>query len=140
MLAGGVPLGVPEPLPMLGQLWVEPEPDPVDPELEPDDVLDDPEPVLLDPEVPLLELDDGVEVDGFVVELVPEVPVVLDVVAALATNAPPARRPVVSAPMASTFRRRICMVIFLSLVCRANPCGPALHTVLRGSEDNRKMK
>jgi hypothetical protein len=128
---------------MLGQLCVEVEPElePVELEFEPDDVLDEPEPVLLDPEFPLLELDDGEDVDEFVVELVPEFPVVLDVVAALATNAPPARRPEVSAPMASTLRRRICMMVLpFHLVCRANPSGPALHTVLQGSECNRKMK
>jgi len=141
--AGGVPVWVPEPLPMLGQLWVEPELElgPVEPELEPDDVLDDPELVLLDPEFPVLELEDGVEVDEFVVALVPELPVVLDVVAALATNAPPARRPEVSAPMASTLRRRICMMVLpFHLVCCTDPCGPALHTVLHGSVSNRKMK
>jgi hypothetical protein len=110
--AGGVPVWLPEPLPMLGQLWVEVEPEPVEPELEPDDVLEEPELVLLDPEFPVLELVDGVEVDEFVAELVPVLPVVLDVVAALATNAPPARRPDVSAPMASTLRRRICMMDF----------------------------
>ena len=37
----------PEPLPMLGQLWVEVEPEPVELELEPDDGLDDPELVLV---------------------------------------------------------------------------------------------
>ena len=47
-------------------------------------------------------LDDGVVVDELEVELVPEFPVVVEVVAALATSAPPATRPVVSAPMAST--------------------------------------
>jgi hypothetical protein len=126
---------------MLGQLWVEVEPEPVEPELEPDDVLEDPELVLLDPEFPVLELVDGVEVDEFVAELVPVLPVVLDVVAALATNAPPARRPDVSAPMASTLRRRICMVVLpFHLVCRADPCGPARHTVLHGSVSDHKME
>ena len=107
--AGGVPVWVPEPLPMFGQFWVEPEL-----ELEPGDVLDEPELVPLEPEFALLELDDGVVVeelegDELDVEPVPELPVVLDVVAALATSAPPARRPEVNAPMASTLRRRICM-------------------------------
>jgi len=87
---------------MLGQLWVEPEPDPVG-EPEPEAVLGEPELVLL-PEFPVLVL-----VDGAVVELVPELPVVVEVVAALATSAPPVTSPVVSAPMASTLRRRICM-------------------------------
>ncbi|MGA2474504.1 MAG: hypothetical protein ABSG39_13590, partial [Acidimicrobiales bacterium] len=96
---------VPEPLPMSGQLCVEPEPDPVL-ELEPEDVLDEPELVLLDPEFPVLVLVDGVVVDELDVELVPELPVVVEVVAALATSAPPVTSPVVSAPMASTLRRR----------------------------------
>ena len=63
-----------------------------------------------DPVPPALEPDDGVvveeelDVEEFDVELVPvlpELPVVVDVVAALATSAPPARRPDVSAPVAS---------------------------------------
>ena len=92
---------------MFGQLWVEPEPDP-------EDVLDEPELVPLEPEVPLFVLVDGVvveelEAEELDVESVPELPVVLDVVAALATSAPPARRPEVSALMASTLRRRICI-------------------------------
>ncbi len=137
----GAPVWVPEPLPMLGQLWVAVEPEPVELELEPDDGLDDPEPVLVDPELPLLELDDGEDVDGFVVELVPELPVVVDVVAASATNAPPARSPEVSAPMANTLRRRICMVVLpFPFVCDTNPSGPALHTVLHGSEPHRNME
>ena len=52
----------PEPLPMLGQLWVEPVPDP-ELEPEPEDVLDEPELVLGDPEFPVPVLDDGVVVD-----------------------------------------------------------------------------
>ena len=126
--AGGVPVGalpadgapwVPEPLPILGQLRVEPEPelelDPLDPELEPEPELDEPVLVLPVPALPVLEPDDGVvveepEVEELDVVLVPE-PVlpVLEVVAALATSAPPAKRPEVSAPTASTLRRRICM-------------------------------
>jgi hypothetical protein len=74
--------------------------------------LVEPEPALVpDPELPALGLDDGVDVDGFEVELVPELPVVVDVVAALAASAPPATRPDVSAPMASTLRSRICMAV-----------------------------
>jgi hypothetical protein len=97
---------------MLGQFWLEPELelDPLDPELELE-----PELVLPDPEVPELEPDDGVvveepDVEELLVELEP-VPVlpVPDVVAALATSAPPATRPEVSAPTAKTLRRRICM-------------------------------
>ncbi len=102
---------------MSGQLCVEPE---------------------LDPEV--LELDDGVdvdeldveelEVDELDVELVPEFPVepVVEVVAALATSAPPATRPEVSAPMASTLRRRNGMAQFLSLSA-ADPLRPAPQSV-----------
>jgi hypothetical protein len=96
---------------MLGQFLVEPEPE-LEPE--PDDVPDEPELVLPEPELPVLELEDGVVVDGvelgeLELEPPPELPVVVEVVAALATSAPPARRPELSAPMASTFRRRICM-------------------------------
>ncbi len=86
---------------MFGQLLVEPELDPEVPELD--------EPELEEPEV---EDDDGVDVDeledGVDVELVPELPVepVVEVVAAFATNAPPTRRPELSAPTASTLRRR----------------------------------
>jgi hypothetical protein len=98
--AGGVPVWEPEPLPMLGQLCVEPEPE---------ELLEDPELVLPVPEFPELVPDDGVVVDALEVELEPELPVVVEVVAALATSAPPARRPELSAPMASTLRRRICM-------------------------------
>jgi hypothetical protein len=92
---GGVPDGPfeLEPWPILGQFLLEPEPEP--------------EPV-----------------DEFDVELVPvfpEFPVVVDVVAALATRAPPATRPDVSAPAASTLRRRICMVGVLSVSWR-RPC------------------
>jgi hypothetical protein len=110
---GGVPEGAFEfePFPMSGQFLVEVE---LDPEPEPEPELE------LELE---LELDDGVvgeewDVEEFDVELVPvlpERPVVVDVVAALATSAPPAMRPDVNAPVASTVRRRICMgVPFLS--------------------------
>jgi hypothetical protein len=87
---------------MLGQFCVEPELDP-EPELEPELVL--PDDVPEDPELELFEDEDGVVVVD--VEPVPELPE--DVVAALATNAPPVSSPVVSAPMASTLRRRIFM-------------------------------
>ena len=105
----------PEPDPMLGQFLVEPEPEPELelPELdEPLLELLEPELVPPDPEVPVLPvlepvLDDGVLVEELEVELV--LGVELDVVAALATNALPARRPVVNAPTASTFRKRSCM-------------------------------
>ena len=113
--AGGVPVWVPEPLPMFGQLCVVPALE-LEPEfdVDPGDVLDEPELVPLEPEFPLLVLVDGVVVeelegDELDVEPVPESPVVLDVVAALATSAPPARRPEVNAPMATTLRSRICM-------------------------------
>jgi hypothetical protein len=105
--AGGVPGWEPEPLPMFGQLWVEPEPEL---ELEPEELLEDPELELPDPELPELVLGAGV-VDELEVDPEPELPVVVEVVAALATSAPPASRPEVSAPMASTLRRRICMSV-----------------------------
>ncbi len=92
---------------MFGQLLVEPEPDPEVPELD-EPELDEPE--LEEPE---LEDDDGVDVDELEVDelevgLVPELPVdpVVEVVAALATSAPPTRRPELRAPTASTLRRR----------------------------------
>ncbi len=77
---------------MFGQFFVGPDPElELEPEFElgpdpgPDpglvDEFEDPEPVP-----PVVELDDGV---------------LVDVVAALATSAPPARRPDVSAPTAS---------------------------------------
>ena len=116
---GGVPGGAfeLEPWPMSGQFLVEPEPE-LELEPEPVDELEEPEPVL-----PAPDLDDGVVVEGLVVEefdielvpVFPEPPVVVDVVAALATSAPPAMRPDVSAPVASTLRRRIGMnMSFLS--------------------------
>jgi hypothetical protein len=111
---GGVPDPEADPLPMSGQFLVEPDPelefDP-DPELEPElgDELEEPDPVL-----PVFELPAGVVVDEL--ELVPEFPVVVDVVAALATSAPPARSPEVSAPTARTLRKRICMSC-LALSC-----------------------
>jgi hypothetical protein len=126
---GGVPEGALEPLPMLGQFLVE-----LDPELEPEPVEE-------------LEPDDGVvgeelDVEEFDVELVPvlpELPVVVDVVAALATSAPPATRPDVSAPMASTLRRRICMGVcpFLSLGAGSfepvlKRCAPDLSAAAEG--------
>ncbi len=80
---------------MLGQLWVVPE-------------LEPPVPV---PVLEEFDVDDGVvvdepEVEPLDVEPVPVFPVepVVDVVAALATSAPPATRPELSAPMAITLR------------------------------------
>jgi hypothetical protein len=88
---------------MLGQLCVEPEPELLEPE---PDELDEPD----DPELALPELDDGVVVDELVLALEPVEPVLDElVVAALATSAPPVTRPVVSAPIANTFRKRIFM-------------------------------
>ena len=86
---------------MLGQLCVEPEPEL---ELPEPDEPDEPD----DPELVLPELDDGVVVDELVLALEPVEPVLDElVVAALATSAPPVTRPVVSAPIANTFRKRI---------------------------------
>lgn len=140
--AGGVPGWLPEPLPMLGQFWVELEPEP---ELEPEEVPDEPELVLPElvlpePELPVLELDDGAVVDELLVEPVPELPVEVDVVAALATNAPPATRPEVNALVARTLRRRIFMgCVPFPLVRSASPSGPAPHTVRPGSGCDRTM-
>jgi hypothetical protein len=58
---------------------------------------------LVDPDVPLVPVVP-------VVPVVPALVLVLVVVAASATSAPPAIRPLVSAPMAITFRRRNLMV------------------------------
>jgi hypothetical protein len=95
---------------MFGQFLVEPEP-----ELE------------LEPEPELFELDEGVVVEEPDVELVPELPVAVDVVAASATSAPPARRPDVSAVTARTLRRRIGMGVLPFCVFAAPaPCEPVL--------------
>jgi hypothetical protein len=118
--AGGAP-GWPEPLPMLGQFWVEPELElEPEPELEPELLL--PDEVLEEPELELLEDEDGVVVVD--VEPVPELPE--DVVAALATNAPPVSSPVVSAPMASTLRRRSFMDV-LPFNSRTSPARSDRH-------------
>lgn len=93
----------PEPLAMLGQLWVEP-----DPELELEPELDEPVAVLPEPVLEVLVFDDGVVVEELDVEPEPVFPE-LDVVAALAASVPPAKRPDESAPTARTLRRRICM-------------------------------
>jgi hypothetical protein len=106
---------------MLGQFFVEPEPELLEPE--PDELLD-PELVLLDP---VLELDGVVVVEVLVPVLEPVVPVLDElVVAASATSAPPVTRPVVSAPIANTFRSRIFMVAVLSLHVTAAPFGVAV--------------
>jgi hypothetical protein len=135
--AGGAPWE-PEPLPMLGQLWVEPDPepelelDPLEPELEldPEPELDEPLLVLPEPVLEVLVLDDGVvvdEVEELDVELEPVFPE-LDGVAALATSAPPAKSPDESAPTASTLRKRMCMRC-CPFVCGPVPFGPAPHTL-----------
>lgn len=124
---GGVPVCAPEPLPMLGQFLVEPVPEPV---------------------LPVLELDDGVvveelDVEEFDVALepeLPEFPVVVEVVAALATSAPPATRPDDRAPMARTFRRRICMRLWPFVSCGTpTRCEPVSHTVRPGSGCSRTV-
>ena len=125
-LAGGVPCPL-EPDPMLGQFLVELEPEPELPELdEPELELLEPELVLPELEVPVLPvleplLDDGVLVEEPELELV--LGVELDVVAALATNAPPATRPVVNAAVASTLRKRMCMDDCLSSLVKRLPFG-----------------
>jgi hypothetical protein len=127
---GGAPLSEPEPLPMLGQFLVEPEPEP-ELELEPE----------LEPELPLFEADEGVVVEEPDVELVPEFPVVeVEVVAALATSAPPARSPDVSAPTARTLRKRMCMTGEPFCVSAApSPCEPVRQTVRPGSVRDRRV-
>jgi hypothetical protein len=122
--AGGVPVWLPEPLPMLGQFWMELELEPEEEPEEPEPVL--PEPELPEPVLPVLELDDGELVDELLVEPVPELPVEVDVVAALATNAPPATRPEVSALVASTLRRRIFIGCVPFISCGA-PAHPRRH-------------
>jgi hypothetical protein len=102
---------------MLGQILVEPD---AELELEPDDEPEEPVPVLPDPELPEFVLTDGVVVEEF--ELLPEFPVVVDVVAALATSAPPASSPELSAPTARTVRRRIFMGwVPFRVMCHAEP-------------------
>jgi hypothetical protein len=102
---------------MFGQFLVEP-----DPELE-------------------LEPDEGVVADVPDVELEPEFPVAVDVVAALATSAPPARSPEVRAPTARTLRRRICMGVQPFCVCATPaPCEPALQTLRPASECSRTAR
>jgi hypothetical protein len=128
--AAGAPAPGWDPLPMFGQFLVDPEPEllepvpllelfelPVLPEFEVElEVLLEPEVpdvvlVLVDPEFPVDEVVPSVEL----VELVPEP----EVVAALATNAPPATRPEARAPAASTLRNRMCIgVAFLGRVLR----------------------
>ena len=105
---GGVPLGAPAPpLPMFGQFFVDPEP-----ELEPERAPG--------PELPLLEFAGGVLGEEPDVEPEPE-PELPDVVAALATSAPPATRPEVRAPAARTWRKRMCMVVCLPCRCNTGP-------------------
>jgi hypothetical protein len=97
-----VPLSELEPLPMFGQFLVEPE-------------------LVLEPELLVFELDEGVVPEEPDTELVPELPVDVDVVAASATSAPPARSPEVRAPTATTLRKRMCMAWCLSCLCCAGP-------------------
>lgn len=117
---------------MSGQLWVEP--DELLPELEPEalDEPEDPELVLPEPVVELPELvDDGAVVEELVLAPEPVVPVLeVLVVAASATSAPPATRPVVSAPIANTCRSRIFMVVALSFRAMRHPVrssGPTMR-------------
>jgi hypothetical protein len=115
---------------MLGQLWVEPELELLEPE---PDELEDPELVLPVPVLELLELDDGVVVEVLVPALEPVVPVLDElVVAASATSAPPVTRPVVSAPIANTFRSRIFMVVVLSIRVMRHSFRSGSHTLRPG--------
>ena len=129
--AGGVPVWLPEPLPMLGQFCLELEPEPEEVPEEPELVLPEPvlpEPVLPEPELPVLELDDGAVVDELLVEPVPELPVEVDVVAALATNAPPATRPEVSAPWPARCVGGSSLVVFPFISCGAPAHSGRHHT------------
>ena len=120
---------------MSGQFLVEPVPECVP---EPDDELEDPDSALPDPEPPVFELGVGVVVDE--PELVPGFPDVVDVVAALATNAPPARSPDVSAPAARTLRKRICMVVPFRVMCHTKPVWFDADTLRTGSGCDRGMR
>ena len=95
---------------MFGQFFVEPVPGLV---LEPED---EPE----EPEVPVL----GLELEPVLPD--PELEVVVEVVAASATNAPPTTRPEVKAPMASALR-----------ICRCMGCGPFVSCCTRRSGGQR---
>ena len=117
---------------MLGQLRVEPELELLEPE---PDELDDPELALPDPVFELFELDGVVVVEEFVLVLEPVAPV-LDV-AASATSAPPVTRPVVSAPIANTFRSRIFMVAVLPFPSMRRPVRSGSHTLRPGPVTGR---
>jgi hypothetical protein len=110
---------------MSGQFFVEPVPGLV---VEPEDEPEEPE----EPEVPVL----GLEVEPEPPE--PELEVVVDVVAASATNAPPTTRPEVKAPMASALRICRCMVVAFRLVLHP-PIGRATDTMSRQPWDARRM-
>ena len=107
---------------MFGQFFVEPVPELVpEPPVEVDDELGE----LVEPELPVLVL------VLVLPELVPAVPepeldVVVDVVAASATSAPPTTRPEVKAPMASALR-----------ICRCMGCGPFVSCCTRRSGGQR---
>ena len=83
--------------------------------------------------------DEGVVVEEPDVELVPEFPEV-EVVAALATSAPPVTSPEVSAPTARTLRKRMCMAVVPFCVFAAPaPCEPVRQTVRSGSVRDRRV-
>ena len=133
-----------DPLPMSGQFLVEPDPEL---ELEPDEEPEAPVPVLPefvlpDPVLPEFVLPEFELTDGAVVEeleLVPEFPVVVDVVAALATSAPPARSPELSAPTARTLRRRIFMgCVPFRVMCHAEPDRSGVGTMRPGCWGDRR--
>jgi hypothetical protein len=73
-------------------------------------------------------------------ELVPEFPEG-EVVAALATSAPPVTSPEVSAPMARTLRKRMCItVVPFSFFAAPAPCEPVWQTVRSGSVRDRRVR
>ena len=111
---------------MFGQFLVDPVPVPVPvPELE--------------PELLAFEPDEGVVVEEPDDELVPEF-LEVEVVAALATSAPPARSPEVSAPTARTLRKRMCMAgVPFCLFPAPSPCESVQQTVRSGSVRDRRV-
>jgi hypothetical protein len=125
---------------MFGQFRLELEPELLLPELEVPELELVPEPVLPELEVPVLPVLEPVLDEGVLVEE-PEPELVLGVelvVAALATTAPPATRPVVNAPMATTLRGRICIESLPFISVKRPPVRGARQSVLSRSVGGRR--
>jgi hypothetical protein len=129
---------------MFGQFRLELEPELLLPELEDPELELAPELVLPELEVPVLPVLEPVLDEGVLVEE-PEVELVfgVELVAAPATTAPPATRPVVNAPMATMLRGRICIesLPFISVRCppvrgAVQACDPDLWA---GAERRRRV-